>query len=83
MLVSLLGLANHVNAERFNHSSGLGFDYPKDWQLGEQENFLTLTPPGQSGSQPSELVLIGAEPMAGVSGLTDPAIMQWFDQQMI
>ncbi len=83
MLVSLPGLINIVNAERFDHSSGLGFDYPKSWQLAEQENFLTLTPPGQSGSQADELVLIGAESIAGVSSLTDPSLLQWFDQQMI
>lgn len=71
------------NTQRYNHPSGIGFNYPENWQLSEQENFLVLTPPQQTGSQPQELVLVGSESMEVVTGLTDPAVISWFDQQMV
>lgn len=69
--------------KRYDHPSGIGFNYPDSWQMREQENFMVLTPPQKAGSQPSEQVLVGAEPMQGVSSLTDPAVIGWFDQQML
>jgi hypothetical protein len=72
-----------VKTIRFDHPSGLGFNYPDNWQIREQEHFMVLTPPQKAGAQPSELVLVGAEPMQGVTSLTDPAVIDWFDQQML
>lgn len=71
------------NTHRYNHPSGLGFNYPENWQLSEQDNFLVLTPPQQAGSKAQELVLVGSEPMEGVSSLTDPEVIGWFDHQMM
>lgn len=69
-------------AERYDHPSGLGFNYPAKWTLTEDERFLVLIPPGSTPNLNSEVVLIGTEPMEGVNGLLDPAVVGWFDTQL-
>lgn len=75
-------LASGAFAERFNHPSGLGFDYPGNWQLEAREDFLILVPPDARGGQNQELIVVGGENLGGLTRVDDPRVLQWFDQQM-
>lgn len=82
LAVAALFMVSVANAARFNHGSGLGFDYPGDWQLREDGGLLLLLPPGARGGAGQEAVLVGAETVGQAARLDDPAVLQWFDQQM-
>lgn len=81
-LTVLLAISLNAMAARYDHPSGLGFDYPDDWQVVEEEAFLVLVPPGSQASLQSEIVLLGAESLEGVDDLRDPAVVEWFDTQL-
>ena len=81
-LTILLALPLNAMAARYDHPSGLGFDYPDGWQVLEDETFLVLVPPGSQASLQSEVVLLGAESLEGVDDLRDPAVVNWFDTQL-
>ena len=79
----MVSVSMPVHATRYQHHSGIGFHYPSGWTLQEQGEVVVLRP-GKSGSATgSELVVVGAESLGGVTDLKSPAIVQWFDQQMV
>lgn len=81
-LAACLLVTSSALAARFEHPSGLGFDYPGNWQLQSQEDLLILSPPDARGGQDQELILVGGENLGGITRVDDPRLLQWFDQQM-
>ncbi|MEZ5649517.1 MAG: hypothetical protein R3E87_03100 [Burkholderiaceae bacterium] len=75
-------LAPAAHAARFDHPSGLGFDYPGDWTLQPQGEMLALLPPGGRIDRGQEFILVGGENLGGITQLDDPRVLQWFDAQM-
>jgi hypothetical protein len=71
-----------VHATRYQHHSGIGFNYPSDWSLQEQGEVVVLRPGKAKPLSRNELLVVGAEPLAETTDLASPAIVQWFDQQM-
>jgi hypothetical protein len=69
----------------YQHSTGITFQYPAQWELREQQEQLFLLPGDlekNAQGQPIELLLMGAQEAEGVTSPTDARVAEFFAGQL-
>lgn len=79
-----IGIAK-LEMQTYKHAVGFTFEHPKGWEVKEGEGNLLVMVPSDARKdeqgRPLELLMIGSDDASGINDLSDPQVMQYFDQQ--